>query len=102
MVVPCSLSVIAVVILIVAFLVMRRKRLDKDKSMFAYDNDDYDIREDVMDYDEDGAGWCSYMFYDPSLNFAPGVNFNLRFTSSECPFHAAFNFQFQYSSHNVL
>lgn len=36
--------------------------MDKDKSMFAYDNDDYDIREDVMDYDEDGAGWCSYMF----------------------------------------
>lgn len=35
---------------------MRRKRVDKDKSMFAYDNDDYDIREDVMDYDEDGAG----------------------------------------------
>lgn len=62
MVVSCSLSVIAVVILIVAFLVMRRKRMDKDKSMFAYDNDDYDIREDVMDYDEDGAGWCSYMF----------------------------------------
>lgn len=53
---------IAVVILIVAFLVMRRKRMDKDKSMFAYDNDDYDIREDVMDYDEDGAGWCSYVF----------------------------------------
>lgn len=28
-----------------------------------YDKDDiYDIREDVMDYDEDGAGWCSFMF----------------------------------------
>lgn len=57
-IVVCSISVMAVVILIVAFLVMRRKRMDKDKSMFAYDNDDYDIREDVMDYDEDGAGWC--------------------------------------------
>lgn len=51
-----------VVIFIVVFLVMRWKRMDKDKSMFVYDNDDYDIREDVMDYDEDGVGWCLYMF----------------------------------------
>lgn len=53
---------IVVVIFIVVFLVMRWKRMDKDKSMFVYDNDDYDIREDVMDYDEDGVGWCLYMF----------------------------------------
>lgn len=44
--------------------------MDKDKSMFAYDNDDYDIREDVMDYDEDGAGWCFLL-----RSFAPYVNF---------------------------
>lgn len=49
---------IVVVIFIVVYLVMRWKRMDKDKSMFVYDNDDYDIREDVMDYDEDGVGWC--------------------------------------------
>ena len=53
---PPPVIVFVVVILVVAFIIMRRKRVDKDKSMFAYDNDDYDIREDVMDYDEDGAG----------------------------------------------
>lgn len=62
MFVCCSLLVIAVVIIIVAFLVRRRKRMEKMDNG-DYDKDDiYDIREDVMDYDEDGAGWCSFMF----------------------------------------
>lgn len=62
MFVCCSLSVIAVVIIIVAFLVRRRKGMEKMDNG-DYDKDDiYDIREDVMDYDEDGAGWCSFMF----------------------------------------
>ena len=45
-----------VVILVVAFLFLRKRNAKDKESIFGYDNEDYDIREDVMDYDDEGAG----------------------------------------------
>ncbi|XP_062566539.1 neural-cadherin-like isoform X2 [Saccostrea cucullata] len=63
----CLAVLLVVVILVVAFLVRRKKNQDRDKSMLAYDNEDFDIREDVVDYDEDGAGEDDYAGYDITM-----------------------------------
>ncbi|XP_061163389.1 neural-cadherin-like isoform X2 [Saccostrea echinata] len=63
----CLAVLLVVIILVVAFLIKRRRNLDKDKSMLAYDNEDFDIREDVVDYDEDGAGEDDYAGYDITM-----------------------------------
>jgi hypothetical protein len=46
-----------VVVLIIGYLVCRSKRRSADqKNIMDYEKEDYDIRENIVDYDEDGAG----------------------------------------------
>lgn len=46
-----------VVVVIVAFLLVKKQRRAADqKNIMNYEKEDYDIRENIVDYDEDGAG----------------------------------------------
>lgn len=48
--------------IIVVFLLMRaRNKATDQKNILNYEREDYDIRENIVDYDEDGAGkWRSF------------------------------------------
>ncbi|XP_061183428.1 neural-cadherin-like [Saccostrea echinata] len=56
------LLLIAVAV-ILAFYIRRRKAADQENIM-NYEKDDYDIRENIVDYDEDGAGEDDHEGYD--------------------------------------
>lgn len=48
---------ISVLVIIVVFLLMRaRNKATDQKNILNYEKEDYDIRENIVDYDEDGAG----------------------------------------------
>lgn len=53
---------ISVLVIIVVFLLMRaRNKATDQKNILNYEREDYDIRENIVDYDEDGAGkWRSF------------------------------------------
>ncbi|KAK3085130.1 hypothetical protein FSP39_024880, partial [Pinctada imbricata] len=67
----CLAVVIIATILILSFLYKRRRKTDDKESMFVYDNEDYDIREDVINYDEEGAGDEDYQGFDISVISKP-------------------------------
>ena len=45
------------VVAAILFFIMRNKRRENDKkNILNEEKEDYDIRENIVDYDEDGAG----------------------------------------------
>eukprot|EP00105_Crassostrea_gigas_P039530 XP_019923678.1 PREDICTED: neural-cadherin-like [Crassostrea gigas] len=54
-----------VLVIIVVFLLMRaRNKATDQKNILNYEKEDYDIRENIVDYDEDGAGEDDHEGYD--------------------------------------
>ncbi|XP_048742923.2 neural-cadherin-like isoform X4 [Ostrea edulis] len=54
-----------IVVVIVAFLLVKKQRRAADqKNIMNYEKEDYDIRENIVDYDEDGAGEDDHEGYD--------------------------------------